>query len=176
MSLIIWFTGLSGAGKSTLCCAVQSKLKQRQIPVSVLDADVVRQHLSRDLGYSPDDRTENIRRISHAAKQLSQGGSIVLVAAISPYQAIRAEIRRQHAFFIEVFVNAPLDVCERRDPKGLYRKARAGLIKDFTGISAPYENPIDPDIECKTDKENIETSSAKVLSVIEQIISTRRST
>jgi len=174
LSLIVWFTGLSGAGKSTLCCAVYSKLKQRQIPVSVLDADVVRQHLSRDLGYSPGDRAENMRRISHAAKELSRDGTIVLVAAISPYQAIRSEIRRHHAFFIEVFVNAPLEVCERRDPKGLYRKARAGLIKDFTGISAPYENPTNPDVECKTDKESIETSSAKIIAVIEQVMNTRR--
>ncbi len=169
MSPVIWFTGLSGAGKSTLCYAVQSELQKRRIPVAVLDADVVRQHLSKDLGYTPEDRAENLRRISRLAKQISQDGLLVLVAAISPYGAIRAEIRRCHACFLEVFVNAPLEVCEYRDPKGLYQRARAGLIQDFTGVSAPYETPLNPDIECKTDQETIEISCAKVLSVIEYL-------
>lgn len=170
MAPVIWFTGLSGAGKSTLCRALESELQQRRIPTFVLDADIVRQSLSKDLGYSPEDRVENLRRMSRLAKELNQDGLLVLVAAISPYQAMRAEVRKDHACFLEVFVNAPLETCESRDPKGLYRQARAGLIDHFIGISAPYEIPFRPDVECKTGQETIQASCDKVLAAIESFI------
>ncbi|MFL6463737.1 MAG: adenylyl-sulfate kinase [Bryobacteraceae bacterium] len=168
---VIWFTGLSGAGKSTLCRAVESELQLCRIPTSVLDGDIIRQSLSKDLGYSPEDRVENLRRVSRLAKQVNQDGFLVLIAAISPYETTRAEIRKEHACFLEVFVNAPLEICESRDPKGLYRQARAGLIAHFTGISAPYEIPSNPDIECKTSQETIQVSCGKVLAAIEPFVS-----
>ncbi len=151
----VWFTGLSGAGKTTLSCGVAQQLQALGLPVEVLDGDLVRQHLSKELGFSRADRDENVRRIGFVAEMLTRHGVIVLVSAISPYRATRQEVRRQIGNFIEVFVDAPLEVCEQRDVKGLYRKARAGLIQHFTGIDDPYEPPECPEVICKTAEQSI---------------------
>ncbi len=159
----VWFTGLSASGKTTISQAVADVLRQRGYQVETLDGDIVRQNLTKGLGFSKEDRDENIRRIGFVAHLLSRNGVIVIVAAISPYREIRDEVRARVGRFIEVFVNAPLEVCEQRDPKGLYRKARAGEIQGFTGIGDPYEPPLAPEVECRTDRETVEESIAKVL-------------
>ncbi len=161
--LAVWFTGLSGAGKSTLAQAVHERLWAMGCKVELLDGDAVRRHLCKDLGFSRQDRDENIRRIGFVAELLAKNGVIALVAAISPYRAVRDELRRRIGNFVEVYVNAPLDVCERRDQKGLYRKARAGLLPGFTGVDDPYEPPLSPEVECRTDRENLAESVEKVL-------------
>lgn len=158
----VWFTGLSGAGKTTISKAVEQELRERGYSVEVLDGDIVRQNLTKGLGFSKEDRDENIRRIGFVAHLLTRNGVIVLVSAISPYQEIRQEVKAKIGDFMEVFVNAPLEVCEQRDVKGLYRKARAGEIKHFTGIDDPYEIPSNPDVECRTDIETEAQSVAKV--------------
>jgi adenylylsulfate kinase len=149
----IWFTGLSGSGKSTLAKLMESALFARKCQTYVLDGDNVRHGLNRDLGFSPADRTENIRRIGEVAKLFTENGSIVLTAFISPYREDRDMVRAQmrDTDFIEVHVDCALEVCEERDPKGLYKKARAGEIPDFTGISAPYEAPLSPELTIRTD-------------------------
>jgi adenylylsulfate kinase len=164
--LTVWFTGLSGAGKTTICRYVQMELATRDLAVEVLDGDVVRTHLCKDLGYSEADRKENIRRIAHVARLLTHHGKIVLVAAISPYRSGREEARAIIGNFIEVYVNASLAVCEQRDPKGLYHQARIGAIHGFTGIDDPYEAPLSPDVECFTGVENPRESAAKVLAAV----------
>ncbi len=141
--LTVWFTGLSSAGKSTICQALYEKLWARGYKVEWLDGDVVRQHLSKDLGFSKQDRDENIRRIGFVAELLTRNGVIVLVSAISPYGSVRDEVRRRIGNFLEVYVNAPLAVCEQRDVKGLYRRARTGELHHFTGVDDPYEAPAD---------------------------------
>lgn len=166
---IIWFTGLSGAGKTTITKALEPELKARGRKVEVLDGDVVRTHLSKGLGFSKEDRDINIRRIGFVAHLLSRNGVIVMTAVISPYQNIRNEIREMEPNFIEVYVKAPLTVCETRDVKGLYAKARAGEIKGFTGIDDPYEEPMNPEIICYTDQETVEESVSKVLTKLEQL-------
>ncbi|MGA9380110.1 MAG: adenylyl-sulfate kinase [Phormidium sp.] len=158
----VWFTGLSGAGKTTISKAVEQELRERGYLVEVLDGDIVRQNLTKGLGFSKEDRDENIRRIGFVAHLLTRNGVIVLVSAISPYQEIRQEVKAKISDFIEVFVNAPLEVCEQRDVKGLYKKARAGEIKHFTGIDDPYEAPREPDVECHTNLETEAESVAKV--------------
>jgi len=168
---VVWFTGLSGAGKSTIARGVARELWKHRPGVELLDGDIVRTKLCRDLRFSREDRCENLQRISFVAGLLARHEIIVLVAAISPYREIRDQIRRRHECFIEVFVNAPLEVCERRDPKGLYRKARAGLLQNFTGISDPYEHPVEPDVECRTDLESPAASCAKVVQAVEGILS-----
>jgi bifunctional enzyme CysN/CysC len=148
---ILWFTGLSGAGKSTLAVELEHELFAKGYQVYLLDGDNVRQGLSADLGFSPQDRAENIRRVGEVAGLLAEAGIIVISAFISPYRADRDRIRAAHsARFHEIYINAPLHVCEARDTKGLYRRARAGEIKDFTGVSAPYEPPVAPDLEIPT--------------------------
>lgn len=164
----VWFTGLSGAGKTTIRMAVEQELRARGLSVEVLDGDIVRQNLTRGLGFSKEDRDENIRRIGFVSHLLTRNGVIVLVSAISPYRAVREEVRDRIGDFIEIYVNAPLDVCESRDVKGLYKKARAGEIKQFTGISDPYEPPANAEVECRTDLESLEESVAKVLGYLEQ--------
>lgn len=159
----IWFTGLSGAGKTTIRMAVEQNLRDRGFKVEVLDGDIVRENLTRGLGFSKADRDENIRRIGFVAHLLTRNGVVVLVSAISPYREIRHEVRQRIGSFVEVYVNAPLEVCEQRDVKGLYKKARAGEIKQFTGVDDPYEPPLNPDIECCTDLETPAESAAKVL-------------
>jgi adenylylsulfate kinase len=145
---LVWFTGLSGAGKSTIANLVDRRLYQLGRHTMLLDGDVVRTGLCEDLGFSPHDRAENVRRIGEAGRLFARAGVLALVAVIAPYnrdrQATRERMREGR--FIEVFVDAPLSVCERRDPKGLYKRARAGQIQDFTGIDAPYEAPIDPEV------------------------------
>jgi adenylylsulfate kinase len=163
----VWFTGLSGAGKTTISQAVEAQLRQRRCLVEVLDGDIVRQHLTKGLGFSKEDRDENIRRIGFVAHLLSRNGVIVLVSAISPYREVRQEVKQKIGDFIEVYVNAPLDVCEQRDVKGLYKKARAGEIKNFTGIDDPYEAPVKPEVECHTNIESEAESASKVLQTLE---------
>jgi adenylylsulfate kinase len=159
----VWFTGLSGAGKTTICKAVEQELRSQGLKVEVLDGDIVRENLTKGLGFSKADRDENIRRIGFVANLLTRNGVIVLVSAISPYRAVREEVRERIGDVVEVFVNAPLTVCEQRDVKGLYQRARAGEIKNFTGIDDPYEPPLDPEVECKTHEETLEQSVRKVL-------------
>lgn len=158
----IWLTGLSGAGKTTITQALEQKLLAGGYDIEVLDGDVVRTNLTKGLGFSKPDRDENIRRIGFVANLLTRHGVIVLVSAISPYCEIREEVKQKIGNFVEVFVNAPLNVCEERDVKGLYQQARKGEIKGFTGIDDPYEAPLNPEVECRTDLEELEESVAKV--------------
>ena len=157
-SRVIWFTGLSGSGKSTVANATEKLLHDMGLHTYILDGDNVRMGLNKDLGFSPEDRTENIRRITEVAKLFADAGSIVLTAFISPYREDRDNARTiiGDNDFIEIFISADLSVCESTDPKGLYKKARAGEIKGFTGIDAPYEDPINPELVVETDKYNIE--------------------
>ncbi|MGK7874717.1 MAG: adenylyl-sulfate kinase [Xenococcaceae cyanobacterium] len=165
----IWFTGLSGAGKTTISKAVAEELRSEGYKVEVLDGDIVRQNLTKGLGFSKEDRDENIRRIGFVSHLLTRNGVIVLVSAISPYREIREEVRQKIGNFVEVHVNAPLAVCEERDVKGLYRRARAGEIKGFTGIDDPYEHPLNPEVECRTDKEDLSESVGKVFQKLEDL-------
>ena len=156
--IVIWLTGLSAAGKSTLGEELLDRLQAMGRKAELLDGDVIRQLLSRDLGFSKQDRDENIRRIGFVAELLAKNGIVVIVSAISPYRAMRDEVRRRIPDFVEVYINAPVEVCERRDVKGLYRRARAGELREFSGINDPYEPPIEPEVECKTDLETIDES------------------
>jgi adenylylsulfate kinase len=160
---VIWFTGLSGSGKSTIAQVVEDQLVEAGVPVEMLDGDVVRENLSKGLGFSKQDRDINIRRIAFVAHLLQRNGVFVITAAISPYRSIRDEARAMIKDFVEVFADAPLDVCEERDVKGLYAKARAGEIKEFTGIDDPYEPPANPEVVCRTDRESVEESAQKVV-------------
>lgn len=155
---VVWFTGLSGAGKTSIAGGLARRLSEQGRQAYFLDGDVLRQGLCRDLGFSVEDRKENIRRAGAVAHILADAGLVALVALISPFRADRDQIRSvlPTGKFIEVFVNAPLDVCEQRDAKGLYKKARAGLITDFTGIGSPYEPPLAPEIELQTDSMSLE--------------------
>jgi bifunctional enzyme CysN/CysC len=159
---VVWLTGLSSAGKTTIAAALGERIRATGVRVEMLDGDAVRQRLCRDLGFSKRDRDENIRRLGFVAEMLAKHGIIVVVAAISPYRAARDELRREIPGFIEVYVNAPLDVCERRDVKGLYHKARAGTLCNFSGINDPYEAPLQPEIECRTDQETPDESVSKI--------------
>lgn len=168
--MTLWFTGLSGAGKTTISKAVEQELREQGYKVEVLDGDIVRENLTKGLGFSKADRDENIRRIGFVAQLLTRNGVIVIVSAISPYREIRDEVRGKIGNFVEVFVNAPLEVCEKRDVKGLYKKARAGEIKSFTGIDDPYEPPLNPEVECRTDLESLSESVAKVMAKINESV------
>jgi len=159
----LWFTGLSGAGKSTLAAAVSVELRGRGIPVEVLDGDEVRQNLSRGLGFSREDRDINIRRIGYVAKLLTRNGVAVITAAISPYRAIRDEVRESIGAFLEVYVKASLDECIRRDTKGLYARALAGELPQFTGVSDPYEEPLSPELVIDTEREEVAESATRVI-------------
>ena len=165
----VWFTGFSGAGKSTIANALSEELKSRGHNLEMLDGDEIRENLTKDLGFSKEDRDTNIRRIGFVAKLLVRNGVIVLVPVISPYRAIRDEMRQQIDNFVEVFVNAPLSVCEERDVKGLYKKARAGEIKQFTGIDDPYEPPANPEVECRTDLEELSESIDKIINKLTEL-------
>jgi adenylyl-sulfate kinase len=173
--LIVWFTGLSAAGKSTICRAVYERLWATELSVEMLDGDELRRHLTSDLGFTKSNRDENIRRIGFVAEMLARNGVIVLVSVISPYRAARDEARARFANFIEVYVNTPLAVCEARDPKGLYRKARSGQLRAFTGIDDPYEPPLHPEVECRTERETISESLEKVLAVIDKALTSMQS-
>ena len=167
--IVIWFTGLSGSGKSTLANAVEKILYERNHLTFVLDGDNVRHGLNKDLGFSPEDREENIRRIGEVAKLFSDAGVIVMTAFISPYKKDRdlARVMVDENRFVEVYCSCSLDVCEKRDPKGLYKKARAGEIKQFTGIDAPYEAPDNYEIIIETDKQSLEESALELLDYLE---------
>ena len=169
-SFVIWFTGLSGSGKSTLANAVAARLYNDQVRNYVLDGDNIRHGLNKDLGFSDEDRTENIRRIGEVAKLFVDSGQVVLTAFISPFQADRKLVRDllEEKEFIEVFVKCPIDTCEQRDPKGLYVKARQGLIKDFTGINSPYEEPVNPELVIDTHSFSIEENVEQVINYLKQ--------
>jgi len=161
----LWFTGLSGSGKSTLANEIQKRLFQRGYLAYVLDGDNIRHGLNKDLGFSPQDRNENIRRVGEVANLLREAGIINLTAFISPYRSDRRRARdlSRDGEFIEIFCRCSLEVCEQRDPKRLYPKARSGEIPEFTGISAPYEEPENPEIILETDKESVEESVQKLM-------------
>jgi adenylylsulfate kinase len=158
----VWFTGLPSAGKTTIAQLVRKRLSNSAFKVELLDGDAMRDNFSRDLGFSADDRNENLRRIAFIAELLARNGIIVLVAAVSPYREIRKKLREFLGCFVEVYVNAPLYVCEQRDTKGLYRKARAGHLKLLTGVDDPYEPPLAPEIECRTDLDSPEDCAETV--------------
>jgi adenylyl-sulfate kinase len=164
----LWLTGLSGAGKTTLAVELGRKLIEAKHPTFMLDGDNIRKGLCRDLGFGPDDRHENIRRVAEVARLMNDAGLIVISAFISPYRADRemagSIIGKDH--FIEAYVDAPLEVCERRDPKGLYRKARRGEIADFTGISAPYEPPTAPSVIVRTAESSIEDCASRLFQAL----------
>ena len=163
--VVIWFTGLSGSGKSTLAHAVENKLFEQGHLTYVLDGDNIRHGLNKNLGFSPEDREENIRRIGEVGKLFADAGIITMTAFISPYRADRDKAREllEDGRFVEVHVHVPLDVAEERDPKGLYKKARAGEIKEFTGIDAPYEEPLNAELVIDTSKLSLEESADAVL-------------
>ncbi len=163
----LWFTGLSGAGKSTLAEAVAPVLRERGVKVEILDGDVVRTNLSKGLGFSKEDRDANILRIGFVAHLLSRNGVAAITAAISPYRDIRDQNRALIGDFIEVYARCPLDELVRRDVKGLYEKAIRGEIPNFTGVSDPYEEPLNPEVVVETDRETVEESVAKILAALE---------
>ena len=164
----LWFTGLSGAGKSTIAEVVVTELRRRGHRVEVLDGDEVRENLSKGLGFSKEDRDTNIRRIGYVASLLARNGVVAVTAAISPYRAVRDEVRGQIEHFVEVYVDTPLEVCEERDVKGLYAKARSGEIPEFTGVSDPYEPPLAPEVRVVTHDRDVAASASQVLSYLEQ--------
>lgn len=166
----VWFTGLSGAGKSTVSSIVEVELRRRQLRVEVLDGDVIRTHLSKGLGFSKADRDTNIRRIGWVCEVLSRNGVVAIAAAISPYHEIRDEVRGKVGRFVEVYMDCPVPVLAERDVKGLYKKALAGEIKNFTGVDDPYEAPLNPEVVCHTDgRETPEQSAAKVIRKLEEL-------
>lgn len=167
-SVILWFTGLSGAGKSSLAHAVEERLHQMGGRTFVFDGDNVRHGLCSDLGFSPEDRVENIRRVGEMAKLFLEAGVIALTAFISPFRSDRARVRSlvPHGEFLEIYCRCPLEVCEERDVKGLYKRARAGEIKNFTGISSPYEEPVDPELVVDTGGQPLEQSVDNVIELL----------
>ena len=165
----LWFTGMSGAGKSTLARMVEKELLNRGMKVEVLDGDIVRTNLSKGLGFSKEDRDENIRRIGFVCQLLTRNDVVAIAAAISPYREIRDENRKKIGRFVEVFVKCPVEKLIERDVKGLYKKALSGEIKNFTGISDPYEEPLNPEIVVETDKETVEESFNKIISTLEDM-------
>jgi adenylyl-sulfate kinase len=166
----VWFTGLSGAGKSTVSEIIGAELKQRNLRVEVLDGDVIRTHLSKGLGFSKADRDTNIRRIGWVCEVLSRNGVVAVAAAISPYREIRDEVRGKVGRFVEVYMECPVPVLADRDVKGLYKKALAGEIKNFTGVDDPYEPPLNPEVVCHTDgRETPAQSAAKVIRKLEEL-------
>jgi adenylyl-sulfate kinase len=165
----VWFTGLPSSGKSTLAEFLAAKLLERGHGVEVLDGDVVRRHLSKGLGFSKEDRDENIRRIGFVCAMLTRHGTAAIAAAISPYRAIRDEVRASIGNFVEVYVKASVETCIQRDVKGLYKKALAGEIKGFTGVDDPYEPPLKPELTIDTEKESPQESVARILSGLEDL-------
>jgi adenylyl-sulfate kinase len=163
----LWFTGMSGAGKSTLSQLIETRLRQIGAKVEVLDGDLVRQYLTKGLGFSREDRDENIRRIGFVCELLSRNGVIAIAAAISPYRAVREEVRARIPNFVEVFMECPVEVLAARDVKGLYKKALAGELSQFTGISDPYEPPLAPEVTVNSSTETPDESLAKILAALE---------
>ena len=168
----LWFTGLSGAGKTTLAGFVEQELRARGVSVEVLDGDEIRTNLSKGLGFSKEDRDTNIRRIGYVCRLLSRNGVAAISAAISPYREVRDEVRRlieaDGATFIEVYVKCPIEVLAERDVKGLYKKALAGELKGFTGVSDPYEEPLAPEVLIESNRETVESSVTKIIRELEQ--------
>ncbi len=165
----LWFTGLSGAGKTTVSRLVEKELRARGLRVEVLDGDVVRENLSKGLGFSKEDRDINIRRIGFVCELLTRNGVVAISAAISPYRAVRDENRARIGRFVEVYAKCPIQVLADRDVKGLYKKALAGEIKNFTGVDDPYEPPLNPEVVIESDKETPEESAAKVIAKLEEL-------
>ncbi len=165
----LWFTGLSGAGKTTVSKIIAEELKARGMKVEVLDGDVVRENLSKGLGFSKEDRDTNIRRIGWVCEVLSRNGVVAIGAAISPYRAIRDEVRGKVGRFVEVYAECPLDVLAERDVKGLYKKAMRGEIKNFTGVDDPYEAPLNPEVTIHSDRETVQESAGKILAKLEAL-------
>ncbi len=165
----IWLTGLPCSGKSTIARFLAERILEQGRLVEILDGDVVRQSLSQGLGFTPEDRERNVRRVGFVANLLSRNGVVVIVALVSPYRATRAEVRADIGRFVEVHVDCPLSECERRDVKGMYRKARAGALQRFTGVDDPYEPPEQPEITLHTERETVEESAKRVLGVLRQL-------
>ncbi len=165
----LWLTGLPGSGKSTLATRAAEELRRRGYRVEILDGDEVRTHLSKDLGFSKEDRDANIRRIGYVSKLLARNGVIAITAAISPYREIRDEVRREHGRFCEVYVKCSLEKLVERDDKGLYAKALRGEIPFFTGVSDPYEEPLNPELVIESDRETAEDSLRRLLSMLEKL-------
>ncbi|MFW5941771.1 MAG: adenylyl-sulfate kinase [bacterium] len=165
---VVWMTGLSGAGKTTIAHILVDELKKRGLKVERLDGDVVRESLTRDLGFTKEDRDKNIERVTFVAKLLSRNGIACICSFISPYQAVRDKVREETTNFMEVFIDAPLEVVKERDVKGLYEKAIAGEIENFTGISDPFEAPTRPDIHVRTDRQTPQESAQQILEYLEQ--------
>jgi len=163
----VWFTGLPSSGKSTLANLLEKALRERGLAVAVLDGDEVRKKLSKGLGYSKEDRDENIRRIAYVAKLLTRCGAVAICCAISPYRPIREEARREIGRFIEVYTKCPIEICQKRDPKGLYARALRGEIQNFTGVSDPYEEPLNPEVVVETDRETPQQSLTKIVKHLE---------
>ncbi len=166
---VVWFTGLSGAGKSTIANALKAELERRGRHVELLDGDEVRTHLSKGLGFSKEDRDTNIRRIGYVARLIARSGGVAITAAISPYRDVRDEVRAQSAGFVEVYMRCPIETLTERDTKGLYRKALAGEIANFTGVSDPYEEPLHPEVVCDTARETPAESLGKILDALERL-------
>jgi adenylylsulfate kinase len=165
----LWFTGLSGSGKSTISERVAHRLQKMGLPVEILDGDIVRTHLSKGLGFSQEDRDENIKRVGFVCQLLTRNGVPNIASVISHYRAARDYNRQKINNFVEVYVACPVEVCAQRDVKGLYQKAMAGEIKHFTGVDDPYEEPLNPEITCHTDKESIEESVEKVVKKLQEL-------
>ncbi len=166
--ICVWLTGLPCSGKSTIAKILAEKLIERGRDVEILDGDIVRNFLNKDLGFSKEDRLENMRRVSVLAELLTKHGIDVIVALVSPYREGRDKARDLLGNFVEVFVKAPVEVCEKRDVKGMYKLAREGKIKNFTGIDDPYEEPLNPEVVCETDKETPEESVSKIIRYLEE--------
>lgn len=166
---VLWFTGLSGSGKSTLSSLVATEVEARGLHAERLDGDEIRAHLSRGLGFSREDRDENIRRVGFVAKLVSRSGACAIAATISPYRSVRDEVRRTVETFVEVYTECPIEVLAERDPKGLYKRALAGELKNFTGVSDPYEPPLAPEIHVLTDRETPAESLAKIVARLEEL-------
>lgn len=171
-AFLLWFTGLSGSGKSTIANAVEKALFEKGIHTYLLDGDNVRKGLNNNLSFSPEDRTENVRRIAEVSKLMIDAGLVVLASFVSPYKKDRGMVKKtvKEPNFVEIFIDTSLEECERRDTKGLYVKAKKGLIKDFTGINAPYEAPDNPDVWIETEKISVEEAVDKVTEYIEKIL------
>jgi adenylyl-sulfate kinase len=169
MSFTVWFTGLSGAGKTTIARRLEQVLRDKGLKVEVLDGDVIRTNLSKGLGYSKKDRDTNIRRVGFVCRLLARNGVVAIGSTISPYRAVRDEVRAENGDFVEVYLKCPLEVLQQRDPKGLYARALRGEIPHFTGVSDPYEEPLQPEVVLETGKETEEESLAKVLAKLEEL-------
>lgn len=167
--ITIWFTGLPCSGKSTIADSLAERLKQKGVKVQRLDADIIRKHLWKELGYSKEDRDENIRRASYLAKLFTESGIVTVTSFISPYEELRKHARQEIGSFMEVYVKCPVEVCIKRDTRGLYKKAMAGEISNFTGISDPYEEPTNPEVLIESDNETLEESVAKVMAKLREL-------